>query len=210
MSEFTQADAVQLIRNQALFYRDEPFEVVSGLSHWYIDAKYAVSHGGDLRNVARLMIRVAHDDLGVDFNTVGGPTMGADPLCNAISVEAGCQAFSVRKEVDEEMAAQTIPPKSPPRFPPGTPEEWFWLEGARPNAGDTVLWVEDAISTGTSVLRAMDRFHAHPTARHAQIVGALAFVDRGDNAQRLFEEIDIPYAALVTYQDLGIPPIGQG
>ena len=217
MTQFGRSDAVRLIKDQALSYREEPFKVVSGESHWYIDVKQALQ-GQNLLRIGELAIRTAHEKLGVTFNVVGGPTMGADPISFAIALAAqnlpdnpfDCSFFSVRKEIEEEKRAQTIPPESPPRFPPGTPEEWFWLEYYPPKEGDRVLWVEDAISTGASVEKAMQRFREHPTARHAEIVGALAVVDRGEHAKALFARLGFPYDALVTYRDLDIPHIGQG
>lgn len=44
----------------------------------------------------------------------------------------------------------------------------------------------------------------------AQVVGAVALVDRGETAARYFDERKIPYRPVVTYRDLGIEPVGGG
>ena len=38
---------------------------------------------------------------------------------------------------------------------------------------------------------------------------AIPMVDRGEGTGKVFEELGVPYAALVTYKDLGIEPVGQ-
>ncbi|HKU18871.1 MAG TPA: hypothetical protein VJP80_06390 [Candidatus Saccharimonadales bacterium] len=232
MSEFTRADAVALIREKGLDYRPEGFKIVSGYSNWYIDVKYALRGGRDLMHVGELAVHTVQEELGTPFNVVGGPTMGADCISVAVSHAASkaeppfdCEYFSVRKEIDEErelhrMAQDGIGLPRMPRFPPGTPEEYFWLESWPPFPTEdrplplefyqsATLWVEDAISTGASVRKGMQRYYDHPVARDVPIVAALAVVDRGTAATEMFAELGIPYAALVTYEDLGIPPIGQ-
>ena len=216
MTAFTQAEAVQLIRDKALAYYPEGVGVVSGSSKWYCDVKHGLSHGGDLLAIAELAIQTVRG-MGITFNTVGGPTMGADCISSVIAYASShvddpfpCEWFSVRKKIEDERPSDGKALPFVPRFAPSTPDGMFWLEGARPDATSKVLWVEDTISTGTSVKTAMERFRQHPTARDAQIIGALAIVDRGDAATELFAGLKIPYAALVTYKDLGIPHIGQG
>jgi orotate phosphoribosyltransferase len=44
-------------------------------------------------------------------------------------------------------------------------------------------------------------------ATGAEVVAVVAMVDRGDAAARLFAQRGVPYAALVTYRDLGISPV---
>ena len=69
--------------------------------------------------------------------------------------------------------------------------------------GDRVLLVDDVVTSGSSILTAYRRV----LATGAKIVAALAVVDRGDNANRLFREQSVPYRALVTYRDLGIEAV---
>ena len=64
--------------------------------------------------------------------------MGADALAHGVSILSGCSWFSVRKE-----------PKGHGRS--------AWVEGARLVEGDRVVIVEDVVSTGASLLKAVER-----------------------------------------------------
>jgi orotate phosphoribosyltransferase len=66
-----------------------------------------------------------------------------------------------------------------------------------------VLLVDDVISTGGSTALAMDRI----APLGVVVTGVIPMVDRGDVAAGLFAERNVPFAALVTYSDLGIEPI---
>jgi orotate phosphoribosyltransferase len=176
--------SLDLIRTRGYERRDEPFKLASGQwSHDYIDGKYTVDHGERLRIVSTAIVEVARVKT-IAFTHVGGRTMGADPLATGISIVAGCGWFSVRKE-----------PK-----PRGREQ---WIEGSRLQVGDTVLLVDDVVTTGGSILQAYD----HVLETGARVTGVIPMVDRGDMAAALFADLGIPYAALVTYKDLGIDPV---
>ena len=63
--------------------------------------------------------------------------------------------------------------------------------------------MDDVISTGGSTALAFDR----ATEAGAVVTGVIPMVDRGEVAAKLFAQRNVPYIALVTYQDLGIEPI---
>jgi len=176
-------EIVGLIKTRGYEYREEPFRLASGeLSHDYIDGKYSVSHGADLRRVAEHMIsKVGHRGI----NAVGGLTMGADPFAHAIALITGWQWFSVRKEPKGRGLGK-------------------WIEGARLEPGARVLLVDDVVTKGGSILQAYD----HVVAAGAEVVAVVVFMDRGDLAGQAFAERSIPYEALVTYEDLGIERVG--
>jgi orotate phosphoribosyltransferase len=66
-----------------------------------------------------------------------------------------------------------------------------------------VLLVDDVISTGGSTEKAYERV----TAVGAVVTGVIPMVDRGDIAAARFAARGVPFAALVTYKDLGIEPV---
>src|SRR5690606_28492439 len=107
------------------------------LSHDYIDGKYAVDTGTRLELVSRAVVELAaaHD---IEFDAVGGLTMGADPLAHGIAIVTGKASFSVRKEQKSRGREQ-------------------WIEGTRLAPGTRVLLVDDVISTGGSTLQAYER-----------------------------------------------------
>ena len=115
--------------------RPEPFQLSSGgWSHDYVDGKFAIAAGGALRQASQAVI----DLVGESFDSVGGPTMGADALAHGVAMLTGCTWFSVRKEAKGHGRGS-------------------WVEGARLGPGDRVVMVEDVVSTGASLLRAAER-----------------------------------------------------
>ena len=176
--------AFDLIRTRGHERRDEPFRLASGqLSHDYIDGKYAIDTGERLMTVSRAVADLAART-GIEFDAVGGLTMGADPLAHGIAVVTGSAWFSVRKEQKQRGREQ-------------------WIEGTRIEPGTRVLLVDDVISTGGSTEIAYDRV----TAAGAVVTGVIPMVDRGDVAAARFAKRNVPFAALVTYTDLGIEPV---
>lgn len=166
--------------------RDEPFRLSSGeLSHDYLDAKRAFAEGDRLEIAARAVIAVAREK-GVAFDAVGGLTMGADALSHAVSLLTHCSWFAVRKERKEHgKQAQ--------------------LEGAQLQSGSKVLLVDDVVTTGSSILKALDAV----AETGAKVVLAVSICDRGELAARQLQERGVPYEALATYEDLGIEPVGE-
>jgi orotate phosphoribosyltransferase len=182
-SEHWQA-AFDLIRTRGHERRDEPFKLASGqLSHDYIDGKFAVDNGERLTVVSRAVAELAADN-GIEFDAVGGLTMGADPLSHGVAMVTGKAWFSVRKEQKQRGREQ-------------------WVEGTRLEPGTRVLLVDDVISTGGSTALAFDRIEPLGVV----VTGVIPMVDRGDVATKLFDERNVPFVALVTYKDLGIEPI---
>lgn len=166
--------------------RDEPFRLSSGeLSHDYLDAKRAFAEGDRLEIAARAVIAVAREK-GVAFDAVGGLTMGADALSHAVSLLTHCSWFAVRKKRKEHgKQAQ--------------------LEGAQLQSGSKVLLVDDVVTTGSSILKALDAV----AETGAKVVLAVSICDRGELAARQLQERGVPYEALATYEDLGIEPVGE-
>jgi orotate phosphoribosyltransferase len=178
--------AFELIRTRGHEYRAEPFKLASGqLSHDYIDGKYAIDTGERLAIVSRAVADLAVDN-GIEFDAVGGLTMGADPLAHGIAMVTGKAWFSVRKDQKQRGHEQ-------------------WIEGTRLESGTRVLLVDDVISTGGSTALAFDRV----TDAGAVVTGVIPMVDRGDVAARLFAQRNVRFVALVTYKDLSIEPITQ-
>jgi orotate phosphoribosyltransferase len=176
--------AFELIRTRGYEHREEPFRLASGqLSHDYIDGKYAIDTGERMTIVSRAVADLA-TARGIEFDAVGGLTMGADPLAHGVAMVTGKAWFSVRKEQKSRGREQ-------------------WIEGTRIEPGTRVLLVDDVISTGGSTEIAYERV----VAAGAVVTGVIPMVDRGDVATGRFAKRGVPFAALVTYRDLGIEPV---
>ena len=178
--------AFDLIRTRGYERREEPFMLASGqLSHDYIDGKYAVDNGERLTIVSTAVAELAAAN-GIEFDAVGGLTMGADPLAHGVAMVTGKAWFSVRKEQKKRGREQ-------------------WVEGTRLSEGTRVLLVDDVISTGGSTELALERI----APLGVVVVGVIPMVDRGDVAAGRFAKRGVPFHALVTYRDLGIDPVAD-
>lgn len=170
-----------LVRAHGYEHRAEPFALTSGgWSHDYVDGKHAVATGEALRAASEAII----DLVGTDYVAVGGPTMGADALAHGVAVLSGVGWFSVRKE-----------PKGHGRL--------SWVEGTRLAEGDRVVFVEDVVSTGGSLLGAVERVRA----LGVEVVGATALLDRSPQVAARFAEKGLAWHPLLDWRDLGIEPI---
>jgi orotate phosphoribosyltransferase len=177
----TRSSLAQLVRRFGYERRAEPFQLSSGgWSHDYVDAKHAIATGSALREVSQAVI----DAIEFEFDAVGGPTMGADALAHGVALLSGSRWFSVRKE------------------PKGHGRE-VWVEGTRLEAGDRVVAVEDVVSTGASLLRAIERVQD----TGAVVVTATAVLDRSPAVAARFAAVGIVWSPLLTWVDLDIEPL---
>jgi len=175
---------LELIKTRGYTRSEEPFRLSSGgTSHDYVDMRRAVARGEDLALAARGVAHVLEHG-GMTFTAIGGMTMGADPVAHAVAIATNTSWFSVRKAEKDHGAKRRI-------------------EGAEIGIGTPVIAFEDTVSTGRSVLDAVDVIEASG----ATIVATCTLLDRGDAATEAFAARNIPYLALFTYQDLGIEPI---
>jgi orotate phosphoribosyltransferase len=176
---------LELIRDKGLRHFDEPLQLSSGeYSQDFIDAKLALAQGDDLATACRAMAEIVAD-AGVEFDAVGGLTLGADQFAHGVAIVAGKGWFVIRKQ-----------PKGR-----GTDQ---WVEGTPLGPGVRVLLVDDIVTTGGSIQKAHERVEAEG----AEVVFAITTVDRGEVARKYFEERNVPYEPLLTYKDLAIPPVG--
>jgi orotate phosphoribosyltransferase len=147
---------------------------------WYIDLRQVLLNGRAAPLAGRVMLELTAD---LDFDAVGGLTLGADPVAAAMMHAAAAQgrdldAFVVRKTEKAHGLQRRI-------------------EGPDV-AGRRVLAVEDTSTTGNSVLTAVDVL----LEAGADVVGVAVVVDRG--ARPLVTERGLPYRAAYDVADLGL------
>src|SRR6185503_4338550 len=137
------------------------FTLASGReSTLYIDARLTTMSPDGLALIGPLAL-AALQQSGWNVQSVGGLTLGADPVAYAIAYASGLslgsvRAFTVRKEPKSHGTAQLI-------------------EGPFVR-GDRVAIVEDVITTGGSALRAASVV----SANGGVVAGVLAVVDRNE------------------------------
>lgn len=147
---------------------------------WYIDLRRVTLDGLAAPVAGRVMLDATQS---LDYDAVGGLTMGADPVATAMLHAAAARgrrldAFVVRKTEKAHGLQRRI-------------------EGPDV-AGRRVLAVEDTSTTGNSVLTAVDALQA----AGAEVVGAAVIVDRG--ARQAVTERGLPYLAAFELADLGL------
>ena len=180
-------DAIlELITRWGYERREEAFQLSSGsMTHDYIDAKLAIATSHRLRAVGEAFLALAREE-SVEFDAVGGLTMGADPISLAITIASPDEKlwFSVRKEAKAHGKQRSI-------------------EGAALKPGTKVMLVDDVVTTGRSILQALDAVEA----AEAEVVFATTLVDRGESTSARMAERGVHYRPLLTYKDLGIEPV---
>ena len=163
------------------------FVLASGRrSSFYIDARRTTMAGEGLAligalGLSRLVARGWHPQ------SIGGLTLGADPVAYAVALAAHAQgvpldAFTVRKQAKTHGTGRRIE------------------GGFAPHA--SVVVVEDVITSGGSARDAI----AAVEAEGARVLGVLAVVDREEGGRAALEQAGYAVDALVTVSELGLTP----
>ena len=150
---------------------------------YYVDMRRITLDGVAAPLVGSVMLDLVAD---LDFEAVGGLTLGADPVAGAMLHAAAARgrvldAFVVRKAEKAHGLQRRIE---------GSP-----VEGRR------VLAVEDTSTTGGSVLTAVEALKE----AGAQVVGVAVIVDRDTGAkERVEAETGVPYLFAFGKDELGL------
>jgi orotate phosphoribosyltransferase len=167
------------IRNQAIHFGT--FTLTSGMvSHFYIDCRKVTlsAHGAFL--TGNTMLDLLED---IDIHAVGGMTVAADPVATAIAVESWhrkrpLNAFIVRKEAKGHGLQRQV-------------------EGPL-KAGDRVAVVDDTLTTGGSILQAVEAVEA----AGATVVAVAVILDRLQGGAERVRERGYPVYSVLTYDDI--------
>ena len=187
MSSPIREQLLEIIRTKALRSLDQPVRLSSGgWSSHFIDGKAGLAAWRDLEVACRAMVE-AVADAGLRFDAAGGLTLGADALAVGIAAVSNTRWFVVRKE-----------PKGH-----GTKRR---IEGARVGPGVRTLLVDDVVTTGASIIKALDSIEE----TGAEVVAAVTLVDRSELARPKLEDRGLVYLPMATYRDLGIDPVTRG
>jgi orotate phosphoribosyltransferase len=147
---------------------------------YYVDARRALLRPDAFSALGELVSAEARR---LGASAVGGPTLGADPIaCSVLaSADGGLKAFFVRKERKAHGLQR-------------------WIEGPPITDGDRVLVVEDVVTSGGSLITAIERLGEEGV----ELAGALAVVDRLAGGGEAIEAAlgDAPYHSLFTIDDV--------
>jgi orotate phosphoribosyltransferase len=172
---------LELIKAQAIVWGK--VTLASGReADYYVDLRRITLDAQAAPLVGRVMLELTKD---LDFDAVGGLTMGADPVAAAMLHAASTQgrrldAFVVRKEGKSHGLQRRI-------------------EGPDVT-GRRVLAVEDTSTTGGSVMTAVDALRE----AGAEVVGVAVIADRSTGAAERINEAGLDYRFAYGLVDLGL------
>ena len=151
-------------------------------SDLYVDARMTTMHPQGLALIGPLGL-AAMSAAKWDADSVGGLTLGADPIAYAIAYASALagrpiRAFTVRKEAKAHGTGKRI-------------------EGPF-QSGDRVVVIEDAITSGASALNAV----AAVRAQGGSVLGVLALVDREEGGREAIEADGVALRTIVTRAQL--------
>jgi orotate phosphoribosyltransferase len=173
------SDLLQQIKDKAVVHGKVTLS--SGLeADYYVDLRRVTLDGEAAPLVGQVLLDLTD---GLDFDAVGGLTMGADPVAAAMLHAAAARgraldAFVVRKSEKTHGLQRRI-------------------EGPDV-AGRRVLAVEDTSTTGTSVLTAVEALRRN----RAAVAGVAVIVDRG--AGEAVRAAGLIYRSAYSLADLGL------
>jgi orotate phosphoribosyltransferase len=160
------------------------FILASGkTSTYYIDGKLTSMDPEGATAIAEAILQeIAH----LPVDAVGGMDMGATPIIGAVAAESfranrPLPTFVVRKEVKGHGTMKLI-------------------EGPIPQSPCKVVIIDDVVTTGDSIIKAID---AVEKAGH-QVLLAISVLDRNAGATETLSKRGIPYQPLVTLKDIGV------
>jgi orotate phosphoribosyltransferase len=159
------------------------FTLASGRqSSIYVDCRLTTMSPEGLSRIGPIGLAMIHER-GWTPDSVGGLTLGADPVSYAISYASAAsdspvRAFTVRKEAKTHGTGKLI-------------------EGPF-EASDRVVVIEDVITTGGSALKAAEVIRA----AGATILGVLAIVDREEGGREAIEAAGLQVASIARVSEI--------
>ena len=146
---------------------------------YYVDLRRATLHHEASPLIGTLLRELTAD---LEFDAVGGLTLGADPVATSIMHAEGrpIDAFVVRKEAKKHGMQRRI-------------------EGPS-IAGKRVLVAEDTTTTGNSPLTAVEACREEG----AEVVAVATVVDRATGAEQVLRDAGLEYRYLLGLEDLDL------
>lgn len=190
--ESARQELLELLRQKSVFHGD--FTLASGAkSKYYVDCRLTTldARGAWLiGQVMRSLLRRAEKEKNLHLDSVGGLTMGADPVALATGMYSSFagdaepfRIFCVRKEPKGHGKTKQIEGNFKP--------------------GDTVAVIEDVVTSGNSAITAVNA-----VIKEGGKVGLVAaLVDRQEGGRERIEAMGIPLLAIFQREELlGNPP----
>ena len=173
---------IELILEKAFQYSETPsFRLVSGrTSHYYFNCKAVTLHPEGLYLIGNMVFEMIR---GLEAKGIGGLTLGADPIANAVAYTSylnkmPVEAFVVRKSAKAHGTMQ-------------------WIEG-NVTKGDKVVIVDDVITTGKSTIEAISR----AGEAGLEIAKVIALIDRQEGGKEHIEALGYKVEPVITRDEV--------
>ncbi len=152
-------------------------------SDYYLDVKRVTLTGEGAYLTAKLILELLRGD---KITAVGGPTLGADPIIGAVAALSYLEGkpintFIVRKEPKKYGMEK-------------------FIEGPKITKGERVVIVEDVVTTGASVLKAVEAVRR----AGAKVSKVIALVDRLEGGAERLRKKDCLLVSIFTCRDFGV------
>jgi orotate phosphoribosyltransferase len=173
---------IALILEKAFQYSETPsFRLVSGrTSHYYFNCKAVTLHPEGMYLIGNMVFEMIR---GLEVKGIGGLTLGADPISNAVAYTSylnkmPIEAFVVRKSAKAHGTMQ-------------------WIEG-NITKGDKVVIVDDVITTGKSTIEAISR----AGEAGLEIAKVIALIDRQEGGKENIEALGYKVEPVITRDEV--------
>ena len=176
---------IEIILDRTFRWTEKPtFKLASGRkSNFYFNCKPTTLNPEGMYLIGNLLFDLINSRKSWKVKAVGGLTLGADPVSNAIAYTSylkgpALDSFVVRKEPKKH----------------GT---MLWIEG-NVQPGDRVVIIEDVITTGGSTIKAIDR------ARKCglKVQGVIVLIDRQEGGKDVIMKKGVPVKTLLTKEEI--------
>ncbi len=161
--------------------RDREFTLASGKkSNFYVDARITTLHPEGAFLIGKLFLEMLE---GIEVNSIGGYSIGADPIVSSISVRSFIEknpipAFIIRKQEKAYGTGKII-------------------EGNF-KKGDKVIIFDDVVTSGGSILKGA----AEVEKAGGSVLGVMAVIDREEGGREMIETAGYPFTSIFTKSDL--------
>ena len=189
---------IALLRERSVRHGD--FVLASGArSSYYIDCRPTTMSALGQRLIGRLGL-AAIRDAGWQPRSVGGLTMGADPVAYAIA--AASLVDGRWSMVDDSLTIDHRPSTIDAFSVRKTPKDHGTSRRIEGNfaAGWPVVVIEDVITSGGSALSAIEAVRAEG----GEVIGVLAVLDRQAGGREKIAASGVPVVTLLTAHELGL------
>lgn len=152
-------------------------------SSYYFDGKQVTLHPLGAYALAKVIIEKVKDE---NIQAIGGPTIGADPMVGSLApvcylVGIDLKLFIVRKAAKEHGEKRLI-------------------EGPKLLPGDRVAIIDDVLTTGSSIIRAIEAVKDIGCL----VVKVIVLVDRLEGGTEKIEKMNLQVDSIFTVRDFGL------